>query len=526
MKKLKIALLSAFILSSSCAFASTYDVENSRLTTNHLIEAPQSPFANVIVIPYGEDRALLDVQNIDDTKTLFKVGYTQGGAVKEEIEFSESFKKGAYILHIECGTDIDKTAFVIPQDTLNDAVLAVNSGNSLSGISFGARPEIFSAYINEITAFIKNAIPVGGYTKQSFLDSYMASEGLARYRGADLELAEFVDLYDVYFADTYSSFNEWDETKKQEYANVMRSCIIDTLTPQQLAEEAEFVAECHIAADSYALSKLVLAYAADKSLDLTAYNSLGNEYSQISAFSRLYSVIDTIGSAKEIHSRLLSICEEMKESPKPGGGSSGGGGGGSSGGSGGGISFPPEQSIDKAVFSDIFAHWAKDYITKCYEKGLVNGFDDNSFKPDKKITRAELTTLIVKLLSLSTDAECDFSDVGKNAWYYQSIAQAYSAGIINGYDGVFKPEENITRQDMAVIIARSLAYKGIKLSGESVFDDSAFISDYARESVSALAKSGIITGDNNKFRPLDSLTRAEAATIIYRVNDMIFGGGV
>ena len=125
-------------------------------------------------------------------------------------------------------------------------------------------------------------------------------------------------------------------------------------------------------------------------------------------------------------------------------------------------------------------------------------------------------------MSLSTDAECDFEDVKKDSWYYQNIARAYEAGLINGYDDGFKPDENVSRQDMAVIIARSLEYKNVSLSGEMAFDDESFISDYAKESVSKLGANGIITGDNNAIRPLDSLTRAEAATIICRVSEMLF----
>ena len=89
-------------------------------------------------------------------------------------------------------------------------------------------------------------------------------------------------------------------------------------------------------------------------------------------------------------------------------------------------------------------------------------------------------------------------------------------GIVLGDGENFYPEHQISRQDAAVMIDRMLRYRQVSLSGEAEFSDVALIGEYAKSSVGALASSGIVTGDDGKFRPLDGITRAEAAAIVSR----------
>ena len=114
--------------------------------------------------------------------------------------------------------------------------------------------------------------------------------------------------------------------------------------------------------------------------------------------------------------------------------------------------------------------------------------------------------------------EPDFADVSVNGWDYGYIKTAYSAGIITGISNTyFGAGENISRQDMAVIISRALRSAGKETGGvsdEKFADDSA-ISDYSRDSVYALRKAGIMQGDSNGFfNPLKPANRAEAAKVI------------
>ena len=212
------------------------------------------------------------------------------------------------------------------------------------------------------------------------------------------------------------------------------------------------------------------------------------------------------------------------------GGTSGGSSGGSSGGGYAGGSgttnlvgaatvrdnvIEPQTAVKK-VFEDVEpSFWAADAIRELSEKKIVNGYDDETFKPNNSITREEFVTIIVNAFGLKNDgAASDFEDVSSNDWFYTYVSSAVGAGIVSGIsDNSFGTGMNITRQDVAVLVARALkAENGV--SSESFADDEE-ISAYASDSVYFLKNAGIISGrDGNKFAPGDECTRAECAVII------------
>lgn len=518
--------------------SSLYDVDNSTLLISKHIDEPQLPFAGIIVLPANMKRTDLNEVSYDERKMLYKFTYTVGGQASEEIDLSQKFDSGEYIVYIECGSYTDKSIFIVPMNSLTEMVANANSGREINA-NFGADTDKFNANSSEIRSYISNAKPSAGYTDQNFIDTYLAAEGLAEYRSGKISLDEFVDLYDIYYEEVYNTFNEWESAFKNEYGSVLKDYTVSGLSPQEVVEEAMFVTDCHCAGDVYALQSTMIEYLKSINADYDSYNSL-NDYNKYSVMSKLYDRVGSLHTEKEIYDNFVSICEDAAETASQ---HSSGGGGSSSGGSGGGggigisvIGGSPATNTtddesgsdiiganDDTTLTDIQGHWAKEYIEACQQQGLVNGFPDNTFHPDSNITRAEFTTLIVRLIALDTGTDCDFKDVSESSWYYDNIAKAYSAGLVNGYDDYFRPEENISRQDAAVIILRSLNYEKISLTERSIFEDMDSISDYAKESVAYLAGAGIITGDNNNFRPNSLLTRAEAAAIIYRTNELLSG---
>lgn len=112
-----------------------------------------------------------------------------------------------------------------------------------------------------------------------------------------------------------------------------------------------------------------------------------------------------------------------------------------------------------------------------------------------------------------------FEDVSEEDWFFDAVMWALSAGIVKGrLDNAFAPYEKITRQEMAVMIARYLAYKGESIEGglADSFTDSADIASWAKNEVGFMAQRGIIKGrENGSFAPMDNATRAEAAAMIY-----------
>ena len=117
------------------------------------------------------------------------------------------------------------------------------------------------------------------------------------------------------------------------------------------------------------------------------------------------------------------------------------------------------------------------------------------------------------------EATSTFADVKKDDWYYAAIAAAERAELITGNgDGKFGAGTEITRQDAAVLLSRTAAYKGVALesSVEISFTDNDSVADYAKSAVSKLSKAGIINGmEDGSFAPESALTRAEAAKMIY-----------
>ncbi len=198
--------------------------------------------------------------------------------------------------------------------------------------------------------------------------------------------------------------------------------------------------------------------------------------------------------------------------------------GGFSGGGGGSFAVsgePKRNETTGKAFNDLEgALWAQDAIEALYDKGVVSGKSEGVFDPTSGVTRSEFVKMIVSAFGFNTEGfECEFTDLNKDMWQYKYIASAYKFGIVNGYtDGSFGINSTITRQDMAVIMERALRTYGKTLSyGSMYFTDNSSISGYAFDAVSALSGAGIITGmPDGSFAPKDSVTRAQAAVVIYR----------
>ena len=126
--------------------------------------------------------------------------------------------------------------------------------------------------------------------------------------------------------------------------------------------------------------------------------------------------------------------------------------------------------------------------------------------------------MLLAAAGIDTDnAENVFADVLSDGWYKDYVLTAKKLGIVNGVsDTEFGIGTNITRQDMAVMITRTLECINVKPAGVSVsaFDDNAEISDYAIKAVNYMKSIKLIEGYNNEYRPKDNLTRAEAAKVV------------
>ena len=152
--------------------------------------------------------------------------------------------------------------------------------------------------------------------------------------------------------------------------------------------------------------------------------------------------------------------------------------------------------------------------------GYIIGYEDGTIKPNASITRAEVATIFFRLLtdeareSHWTETN-SYSDVAETAWYNNAVSTLSRMGILGGYeDGTFRPNASITRAEFAKIAVSFFEYEDI--SAENIFTDVAAGSWY-ENFVAVAAKLGLIEGyAGNVYRPNESITRAEACTIINR----------
>ncbi|MGB9920709.1 MAG: Ig-like domain-containing protein [Moorellales bacterium] len=175
---------------------------------------------------------------------------------------------------------------------------------------------------------------------------------------------------------------------------------------------------------------------------------------------------------------------------------------------------------------DLAGHWAENDILALVARGIVGGYPDRSFRPNQPVTRAEFTALLVRALGLRERPDGTFVDcVGR--WYAGAVEAAHRAGLVVGTrESRFEPEREITRQEMAVIMARALEKRGVQTAPGNlqVFSDAALISPWAQKQAAQAVGAGIVRGADGRFLPLRSATRAEAVVMLKRLLDKIAEG--
>jgi len=165
-------------------------------------------------------------------------------------------------------------------------------------------------------------------------------------------------------------------------------------------------------------------------------------------------------------------------------------------------------------------HWGIERMKAWQQEGLLNGYPDGSLRPDEPVTRAQFARLLRTVLQYSVPPQSEakaFSDVERGAWYSDDVEAAAAARIINGYpDGSFQPNEQVKRQDAAMMLTAAFKLAAVKGS-QSIerFSDAELVSSYAKESMQRLVDTGIMKGySDGTIKPLKALTRAEAVKLL------------
>ncbi|MFF2912246.1 Ig-like domain-containing protein [Paenibacillus sp. NPDC057934] len=184
--------------------------------------------------------------------------------------------------------------------------------------------------------------------------------------------------------------------------------------------------------------------------------------------------------------------------------------------------------LSTRTFTDMGNHWSNSVVAELAAKNIIDNSYGSTFKPGQKITRAEFAVMLSRGLGLQGDRDAAgrFRDVQPSTQTGDYIGAAAKAGIINGNtDATFRPNDNITREQMAIMMIRAMEYTGnyITLTGTpsgalSIFKDKAKIQNMSAEFVAKAVQSGIILGmPGGTFLPQGNATRAEGAVMLQRM---------
>ena len=168
------------------------------------------------------------------------------------------------------------------------------------------------------------------------------------------------------------------------------------------------------------------------------------------------------------------------------------------------------------TFSDIQNHWGKNAIERWSSYGIVSGTGDGIFSPDADITRAEMAQIYVNLLHLTEKADIsNFTDVAANAWYADAVAKCVAAGIFSGTSATtFSPAAPITREQMFVTFGHVLGLSPVDTT-KATFTDLPQVSDWAKGMVYAMLEAGYISGvGDNMLMPLIPINRASVMVLM------------
>ncbi|MBU8907607.1 S-layer homology domain-containing protein [Desertibacillus haloalkaliphilus] len=173
----------------------------------------------------------------------------------------------------------------------------------------------------------------------------------------------------------------------------------------------------------------------------------------------------------------------------------------------------------ETTFSDVNSHWAKLEIEFLSDIGVIGGYPNGQFGVNDDIKRSEAAAIIVRELGLPTE-KSTFNDVPQSHWALEEIGASAEAGIIGGYpDGEFKPEQTLSRQEMAAILVRAYELSG---NTEVPFHD-VDLDSWAYDSIESLLANDITVGYSDQtFRPENNISRAEFSVFLARVLDESF----
>ena len=178
------------------------------------------------------------------------------------------------------------------------------------------------------------------------------------------------------------------------------------------------------------------------------------------------------------------------------------------------------------AYSDTQNHWAEKEINIMSSNGIISGYTDGTFKPNQNMTRAELITVINRLLGNQKQNDRFVPDINVKDWYYAEIRKAIESGFVEGnQEGYVKPNNLITRQEAVVMLQRALVPVGSDVV-TTEYNDIDSVSKWASRSFNTFLNKGYIKGyTDNTIKPGKNITRAEVVRVISNIVNTYFSFG-
>ena len=454
------------------------------------------------------------------------------GTFEKKFLLPQAMPSGIYEVSAASGEKTASAVFsYINRSQTETIVTAINNSSGAADIrtilsenadALGIDADLLETQGNEIAAVLAGRRPSGGYDYDSLTDILNQALAAAEIKqGAALNTV--IERYVPEQISDPEDYKNLDSAVEKELLSLLKSADFTAEPFKTVYIQNLFLAKLRAASDYIQVRDAVYKHYQTANLDISAYEKLNSVYKKNYAMKTLYRAnVSRFDDIKPAYDNAITAAQNLSDGGTgENSGGTGGGGGGRGGSVSGGGSFAvdsetAEEINSKPRYTDMTFHWSRNAVEELSKSGIISGYEDGTFRPDATITRSEFAKLISESIKLDGDSACPFSDVAAEDWFAPFVTRCAREGIIQGYNGEFRPYDEITRQDAAVMIYRMLSVSGKTLQGTVMFEDRERIAAYARDAVAALAEEGIVNGYENLFSPEDLTTRAEAAAMICR----------
>ena len=535
MKNLSVFLILCIALTCPAALAGGLTMEAAYRWAENAVEVtgtsgdlPEQA-VNLVVVKEGENPADIGKGAVRPA-AIRPVKTGENGVFEQTIALSETLDGGYYVVYATSGAGEVQARFLFVNRQQSAPALALLNGARTAGETeqvlrqnaekFGVTAQQMEGKAAFAAAVAFGRKPASGYPEiyqaVTVIKSALVIKDVIDAPGSP---AGVLEKNEELLGISYAQYAALGERTRNKLDALLKKADYTKTDFAQIYQDQLLLARITAAENWSQLQKVALENAAHLGLSMGD----GSSYARVNDKDEVFRVMykKTMASFAEIKKAFDDSVQEVLNSQGKNGPA--GGGTGSSGTTSNrqvnadadyveDITGPKEEVEEP--FSDIAGHWAGGDIKALSEAGIVAGFGDGTFRPDQQVTRAEFVKLLVTAFSLSGDGAGQYRDVQSGDWFKPYVDAASALGLITGYDGYFYPSDSLTRQDAAVVIYRTLRQLGKEASGSHHFPDSAEIAEYAREAAGALAAAGIMQGTGSGFEPAAVATRAQVVKMI------------